>query len=882
MAPSELQTKVGQLFAVGFHGLTPSPEIKTLIHEHALGGIVLFKRNISDVAQLQTLTRALQEEARLAGHERPLFIGIDQENGLVTRISPPIAAQMPGPMALGATYSPELAYDTGVTTGQTLQFFGINMNYAPVCDVNSEPLNPVIGVRSPGDDPEFVGRFASATARGLREQKVVPSVKHFPGHGDTAVDSHYGLPVITKSRDELGRCELVPFRRAAAEGVESVMTAHISLPAIDDSGLPATLSPDVLNILRKDMQYDGMIITDCLEMDGIRATYGTEKGAVLSLGAGSDSIMICHTYAVQVAAIKQVCEAVQSGQVPQSRLDEAYRRVTTLKDQFLDWDTALRVQPPAHLAALNQKGAVLAKEIYARSVTLVRDTKHILPLSPTAQIVFLFPGGATPAGGAVDGEGLGRPGTYSASPYLDLLNRHAPNVAEVYYAPPTGLSTQQWQAVEAADVVVFVSINARESPDQHSLGLELPNRTRKLVAIAACSPYDFLNDAAAIGTYIMTYEPTLEAFSAATDILFGTAPPRGALPVGAPKPTSSTDIHITPYNPSSDFPALLSIWTAALPTYTPDPDLLSTLLHAHPTQHHLIARNSSNEPTGFALLYANAKTNTAHLAVLAVHPSHQTHGIGTRLLAAARASLPTARISLGSGIPRFWPGIPTDLPQSVQSFFVHRGFRLNPLKPRSVDLYQGVSALSSAGGKYLARAKQDHISFAPVKESQYEECLAGQMKNFSSNADWINLYKTLPPKTHPHTILTALHTPTPTSPPKQIAWLIALPPSHPILTQNWAFPAFFAHQNQPQHAGLIGCVGVDGEYRRRGVGLGLVEFAVEFLKSRSLDSRSSSSDDGDAGAGIDGIFVDWVEIEGWYEKVGFDVWRSYRTGNLLD
>lgn len=178
-------------------------------------------------------------------------------------------------MALGATHSPELAYQVGQVTGETLRFFGINMNYAPVCDINSEPLNPVIGPRSPGDDPEFVGRFASAAAQGLREQKIIPSVKHFPGHGDTAVDSHYGLPVIEKTREQLERCELIPFRRAVAEGVEAVMTAHISLPAIGDGKLPATLSADVLSILRNEMQFEGMIITDCLEMDGIRATYGT-------------------------------------------------------------------------------------------------------------------------------------------------------------------------------------------------------------------------------------------------------------------------------------------------------------------------------------------------------------------------------------------------------------------------------------------------------------------------------------------------------------------------------------------------------------------------------------------------------------------------------
>lgn len=252
------------------------------------------------------MTLALQNEAKIAGHERPLFIGIDQENGVVTRISPPVAAQVPGPMALGATDSPELAHDAGEATGEILDFFGINMNYAPVCDINSEPLNPVIGVRSPGDDPDFVGRFASAAAQGLREKKIVPSVKHFPGHGDTAVDSHYGLPVISKTRDQLERCELVPFRRAIAEDIETVMTAHISLPGIGDEELPATLSFDALNILRKDMNYDGMVITDCLEMDGIRSTYGTEKGSVMAIKAGSDSIMICHTYAVQVASIDRV------------------------------------------------------------------------------------------------------------------------------------------------------------------------------------------------------------------------------------------------------------------------------------------------------------------------------------------------------------------------------------------------------------------------------------------------------------------------------------------------------------------------------------------------------------------------------------------------
>ena len=192
-------------------------------------------------------------------------------------------------MALGATGDASNAFKIASATAETLKGFGINMNYAPVADINSEPKNPVIGVRSPSDDPEIVGRFVSAQIKGLSKGGVVPCIKHFPGHGDTAVDSHYGLPVITKSKAMLDRCELVPFKRAVAERVDAIMTAHISMPglAVSDETtlqvLPASLNPDVIDILRSEMRYEGLIISDCLEMDAVRSTYGTEKGAVMAL-----------------------------------------------------------------------------------------------------------------------------------------------------------------------------------------------------------------------------------------------------------------------------------------------------------------------------------------------------------------------------------------------------------------------------------------------------------------------------------------------------------------------------------------------------------------------------------------------------------------------
>lgn len=805
-----------------------------------------------------------------------MFIGIDQENGLVTRISPPVAAQVPGPMALGATNSEALAHEAGKATGQTLDFFGINMNYAPVCDINSEPLNPVIGVRSPGDDPEFVGRVASAQAKGLREQNIVPSVKHFPGHGDTAVDSHYGLPVISKTRDQLERCELVPFRRAVAEGIETVMTAHISLPAIGDRELPATLSVDALNILRKDMNYDGMVITDCLEMDGIRATYGTEQGAVMALKAGSDSIMICHTYAVQVASIDRVCEAVQSGKVPMSRFKQALRRVAELKERFLSWDTALRPKAIENLASINTGTAAVANEAYSRSVTLVRNKAHILPLSKSSKIVFLFPGANTPAGGAVDGEGLGRKGSYDATVYLDIIQKYNTNAVEIRYGVE-GLSAEQWRQIEAAGIVIFTSINARESPYQKTLGLELPKRVRQLVAIAACNPYDFLEDSD-IETYVATYEPTVEAFSAAADVIFGASPAKGVLPVG-PKHTTDVPITVSSLDLDSDLECLTTVWNNALPSYSLSSDKLRTLLD-RPSGHYLIARSGS-VLVGFSLAYTtvNGGITSGQLAVLAVDPAYQRRGVGTTLVTETRAwfrqNLGLNRLALGSAFPRFWPGIPTDLPSKTQEFFIHRGFRLNPPTSRSVDLYQDIRNFQ-APEKYVTRATERGYTFGVLIPEHYKECIAAQKRNFIDhtvstcfsvslafflfgmksadmmNQGWVEAYMTLRPDKYPSNVMVAFD-----KEGKQVGWTLMLPPSSPLLQRDWAFPPLCGPKT-----GLIGCVGVDVAHRKGGVGLALICHAIENMKQR----------------GIEGVFVDWVTLDGWYEQVGFEVWRSYRPG----
>jgi beta-N-acetylhexosaminidase len=434
-------------------------------------------------------------------------------------------------MTLGAAGSLDSAYEVAKATAGMLQYFGINMNYAPVGDINSEPLNPVIGVRSPSDQAETVSKFAAACTKGLRELNVVPCIKHFPGHGDTAVDSHYGLPVINKSRADMDKLELVPFRDAVADNIEMIMTAHISLPQLSKNGLPATLSPETIGILRNEWNYDGVVMTDCLEMDGIRAEYGTVKGSLLAFQAGVDNVMICHTFDVQCAAIDHVCDAVTAGTLSQERIETSLGRLRKLKERYTSWSRALSAEPSETLVALNKSGEKLAHQIYADATTLVRAQEGLLPLKPTTKIAFVSPGPDVPIGGAVDSGTLPTRVPWIADTFGERILKRAPQMTDVRFTTST-LTDEQWKQVEEADVVILATRNARESKYQKELGLEVAKRrgTSPLISIATCAPYDFLDDAQ-IRTYIAVYEPTVEAFSAAVDILFGDAQPKGKLPV---------------------------------------------------------------------------------------------------------------------------------------------------------------------------------------------------------------------------------------------------------------------------------------------------------------------------------------------------------------
>ncbi len=315
---------------LGFDGTTVSPEWAELQAEYKPGGMILFARNLQDPAQIVGLTNGLQARSP----HFPLLIAIDQEGGRVSRL-PTGFTIFPPCGLIGACRSEELAYAAASITAAELRAVGINMNMAPVLDVHSNPDNPIIGDRAYGTEPQLVATLGLAAIRGLQGKGVVACGKHFPGHGDTSKDSHKELPAVEASMDQLLERELPPFHFAIANGLATLMTAHVLYPALD-AQRPATLSPTILTgLLRDQWGFDGVIVTDDLEMHAISDHHGIGDAAVQAFLAGADLLLICKDRGRAITAMDAVRKAVESGIIPPDRLAASVRRVAALKQTFL-------------------------------------------------------------------------------------------------------------------------------------------------------------------------------------------------------------------------------------------------------------------------------------------------------------------------------------------------------------------------------------------------------------------------------------------------------------------------------------------------------------------------------------------------------------------
>lgn len=551
-----LEEKVGQLFVVGANANflnERAPEHRRLVHfveDLKVGGVIWYRSKVYETA---VLGARLQSLAKI-----PILFSCDLEAGMGMRFDD--TPWSPWAMAVAATGEPAFARRLGEATAREARALGIAQVYAPVADVNVDPANPVINTRSFGEDPADVARFVVAFVEGCQRNGVAATVKHFPGHGDTAVDSHRSLPVLRVPRARLDAVELVPFRAAFEAGVRSVMVAHLAVPALDDAPaplradggrgvyaeagaereaggtLPATVSPKITtDLLRRELGFRGLVVTDAIDMGGIADHFEPGEAAVRAILAGADQLVKPNDPDVSVAA---VLAAARSGRIPAERLDEAARRVLEEKARLALFDPSRRMPDLVAVGELvgSPEHEALYDEIARRSATLVRAKAGVLPLRKGTKLLHVVL--SDDSGGTLAGAPASSAATLQAE-----LERRVPGARAVRVDARTTVADAKnaLQAAEGADAVVLsLLVRARsgsgklEAPPASRAVVEgLLASGRPVVAVALGSPY-VLRDFPALETALVTYGACDSSQRAAAGALFGEFEVAGALPVSIP------------------------------------------------------------------------------------------------------------------------------------------------------------------------------------------------------------------------------------------------------------------------------------------------------------------------------------------------------------
>ncbi|MFE7229672.1 glycoside hydrolase family 3 protein [Streptomyces sp. NPDC057596] len=545
-----LEEKVGQLFVMRVYGHSATAPTQAdidanlkeigvrtaaeLIAKYRVGGIIYFAwaNNTQNPHQIADLSNGIQQAALGQPRGLPLLVATDQEHGIVCRVGKP-ATLFPGAMAIGAGGSPADAHTLGRVSGAELRALGINQDYSPDADVNVNPANPVIGVRSFGADPDAVAGLVAAEVKGYQSSRVAATAKHFPGHGDTATDSHYGFPVITHSRELWEKLDAVPFRAAIKAGIDSIMTAHIQFPALDDSGDPATLSHPVLTgILRGELGYDGVVVTDSLGMDGVRTKYGDDRVPVLALKAGVDQLLNPPSLDV---AWNAVLNSVRAGELTEARLDESILRILRLKAKL-----GLLDDPYVSQANVDRVGGIgthlaAADRVAERTTTLLANEGRLLPLSRRSHKKLLVVG-ADPASPS----GTTGPPTGVLAAALSELGFQA-TALSTGTAPSAATADKAVAAAQDADAVVVGTYNVTAGSSQKTLVERLVATGRPVIAVAIRNPYD-IAQLPTVPAHLAAYSWTDVELRAAARVIAGQVRPRGRLPVPVQRADDPTQV----------------------------------------------------------------------------------------------------------------------------------------------------------------------------------------------------------------------------------------------------------------------------------------------------------------------------------------------------
>ncbi|KAI9486178.1 MAG: glycoside hydrolase superfamily [Benjaminiella poitrasii] len=835
---------IGQLVMFGFDGLVAPEPFLDLIRTHHIGHIILFSRNIDTPQQLFQLTQQLQQTAHAAGHPRPLFIAVDQENGVIRRLGM-AGTYLPGNMALGSLRSSSAAYQVATATATELHALGVHWNLAPVLDVNNNPQNPVIGVRSYSEDPQLVSRLGQAQVEGLQRRGVAACVKHFPGHGDTATDSHLGVPVIDKSVEQLEALEWVPFREVlAARGrarPASVMVGHVVVPQLGPD--PASIDPSAVRVLRETLGFDGVIVTDCLEMDAIKDTIGVAQGALRAFHAGNDVVIVSHTLAFQQETLRLLSE--QTDASIGRDLERSLQRVADMKDRYLSWDQVLAA--PTHSLDLVGSFGKLSDRLYAQVPSIVCDRHQTLPLrlSETDKIVFLA--AHVPLTQAIDSESEPFNSMFDA-----IRRRHSNTDYTVFHPHERQPNATLLRQVEEARLVIVGTANANLHAFQADMVRSLAAACGdRLVVIAVINPYDLLAFQKEVSTYLVTFEYTPPAHEAAIRLVFGeTKPYRKPLPITIT--VDQSDVRVpevqTVECTDASLRAAHALWMDVFgESWALSYDNFCCVVRGFQQGRHLAVYDNSGKMVGFAATQQLVEGD-GQLALLMVHPNHRCQGLGTQLndvcLELFRKS-GCSRVMLGATYPRFFCGVPDD---RFIDFFEHRGYHVNKdlvwdLMGTDIEHYEVPQEIEQ---------RMQNVTFETFKDArQVEELLAFEREHFEC---WVSTYENHARLGDYRDFLVARID-------GRIVGSLVLyttGQSHASRTD-----LIWTEQLGVESGGMA-CVGVSSEQRGKGIGLGLVAYANRELRRR----------------GVKRALVDWVELVGFYGRTGYQKWRSYRLAEM--
>lgn len=507
-----LEEKVGQLMMVGFHGTTLPAHIKEWLSSGRIGGVYLFARNIESPAQVKKLVEDCHAVAKY-----PILVGIDQEGGIVARLREGFT-ESPGAMALGASGNVQLAEDVAYMMGRELIAMGINWNFAPVADITHHINNPSVGTRSIGTDKQLVSKFIKAQVRGFQRAGVIATIKHFPGLGNTAIDTHHALAKISGSVDYLYEQDLVPFRAAIDEGVACVMTTHVLFEELDRDH-PATLSPIVINrILRDEIGYDGAVCTDCMEMNAITDEYGASESAILTVLAGVDMVMFSHTKERQEQAYQAVLGAVKSGRISEERLEQSVRRIQKLKQDY-----QYKNPPPLNIIQSEAHQTLAQQAACAGTVLVKSDNKF--PVNTDSQDIVCIEFSTQTVSDAVEA------GSYTG--FTSNLKTRIPAI-DCHIVNPLDISDSIFATlaneVENCETVILATRNAHMLPKQKDLAQFIITKAQNVILVCLRNPYDagILNNA---NTVICTNGDSTPSLKAAVDAICGDYIPKGKLTV---------------------------------------------------------------------------------------------------------------------------------------------------------------------------------------------------------------------------------------------------------------------------------------------------------------------------------------------------------------